>query len=352
MKIGIAGLAKNTGKTTFAQTLLLELENRGLGFGITSIGFDGEDVDTVTGLPKPKYYLPEGSLVVTSKQTLGLSTAKYKKIKEYSSIATPLGPLVLVETASSGTIPVAGPSTGDALEIVMDDLEFLGVDLAVVDGAFNRIGPFVLLDGVVITTGPSRAEDLKIVVEELKVVEKVFSLRKLGGFSHSAYPGVFLIHRDGLAKIAGGAFIYEEPLPSINELRDKKDGTLVFNTFATAELITSLIKSLEPEAVVFRDPITLLLSSRSLLALGRMLTQIEKSGVSTYLLKGPTLLCIAVNPCRVGLNPSTMKFEKKCYSPELVLSTIRQAVTEVPVVDVVYEKSTNLYDLVLRALGS
>ncbi|MBA7549071.1 hypothetical protein ES705_41544 [subsurface metagenome] len=54
--LGILGTAKNTGKTTTTSTLLKIANNRNLSVGITSIGYDGEDVDNITGLPKPRIF--------------------------------------------------------------------------------------------------------------------------------------------------------------------------------------------------------------------------------------------------------------------------------------------------------
>jgi hypothetical protein len=350
LKVGVAGLAKNTGKTTFAQTLLLELESREVRFGITSIGFDGEDVDTVTGLPKPKYYLPEGSLVVTSRNLLRLSTARYRKIREYPSLETPLGPLVLIETASSGSLPIAGPPTRATLRQVLEDLEGLGARLAVVDGAFNRIAPFTVLDAVAVTTGPSRSEDLKALAEEVKVIEKVFNLPRFEGFPRGLDPGIYLLDEGGggLVRLAEGEFFCDELPPSSGSLR--RGGVLIFNSFVTLRLATYLVRAVKPSSVVFRDPITLVLSSSSIVEVGRVLASLEGGGVRAHLLGGPALLCIAVNPCRVGLNPETARFEKRCYPPEAVLKAVREAVTKTPVVDVVYERHMSLYELIEEAL--
>ncbi|MBU4562316.1 hypothetical protein KKB17_02785, partial [bacterium] len=54
--LGILGTAKNTGKTTTTSALLEIANNKNLSVGITSIGYDGEDIDNITGLPKPRIF--------------------------------------------------------------------------------------------------------------------------------------------------------------------------------------------------------------------------------------------------------------------------------------------------------
>jgi hypothetical protein len=53
--VGIAGTAKNTGKTTTLSAIMGEARKEpALVLGLTSIGYDGEGFDNVTGLPKPR----------------------------------------------------------------------------------------------------------------------------------------------------------------------------------------------------------------------------------------------------------------------------------------------------------
>ena len=58
--LGILGTSKNTGKTTTTSALLEIANNKNLSVGITSIGYDGEDIDNITGLPKPRIFAKRG----------------------------------------------------------------------------------------------------------------------------------------------------------------------------------------------------------------------------------------------------------------------------------------------------
>ena len=75
VRIGFAGTAKNTGKTSTALHVLQLCHEHGLQVALTSIGYDGETMDNVTGLPKPRYWLEPGMLLATSERCLKAGTA-------------------------------------------------------------------------------------------------------------------------------------------------------------------------------------------------------------------------------------------------------------------------------------
>lgn len=100
LTIGILGTAKNTGKTTALNSVLKCLNDKKIA--ITSIGFDGEDLDHVTGLPKPKVVVDEGTLVITSEQAARHSTAKLELIEKLS-LRTPMGRICVYRVKELGT---------------------------------------------------------------------------------------------------------------------------------------------------------------------------------------------------------------------------------------------------------
>src|SRR6266700_575325 len=68
--LSFIGLAKKVGKTTatnhLLDTLLAENLYRANALALTSLGLDGEAVDALTGLPKPRYIPEAGMLVATT----------------------------------------------------------------------------------------------------------------------------------------------------------------------------------------------------------------------------------------------------------------------------------------------
>ena len=106
--LGIAGTAKNTGKTTTLTTILQEVDRFDLTVGITGIGYDGEEKDNVTGLPKPRVNLKPGQYLVTTRRCLQAGTAGYRILAE-TEMMTPLGKLVYARIQKEGLVVVAGP---------------------------------------------------------------------------------------------------------------------------------------------------------------------------------------------------------------------------------------------------
>lgn len=176
LSLGVFGTAKNTGKTTVLNAVLRCL----WGFGsiaLTSIGFDGEDLDHITGLPKPKVVVDEGILVVTSKEVVWRSTAKLVLLSE-TRIETTFGPLGIYRVKSSGRVPLVGPNSSDALLEVKDVLKSYDPKFLLVDGAINRMVPFQHVDYIILATGASRSRDLKELLLEAKTICKALALPK------------------------------------------------------------------------------------------------------------------------------------------------------------------------------
>ena len=120
--IGFAGTAKNTGKTTAALHVLNCCTTAGLTTALTSIGYDGESLDTVTDLPKPRYYLPAGSLLATAERCVMGSSAQLD-ILENTGIQTVLGTVLVARVRQPGFVVLAGPNRETDLRPLMTRLE-------------------------------------------------------------------------------------------------------------------------------------------------------------------------------------------------------------------------------------
>ncbi|HWI52816.1 MAG TPA: hypothetical protein VNT01_11825 [Symbiobacteriaceae bacterium] len=176
--IGIAGTAKNTGKTTSLNAILVAAFDQGLRTAITSIGYDGEEFDHLTGLPKPRVTVTEGMLVATAAGTLRGATAGFERVGQ-TGVLTTLGEVVIVRVVSQGLIPLAGPPTGAGVTVVVQALAEHGADLVLVDGAFGRMAPFAVLDGVIVATGGARSRDISRLASETAALSWMFSLPAL-----------------------------------------------------------------------------------------------------------------------------------------------------------------------------
>ena len=77
-RIAIIGLVKNAGKTTVVNALMTHVPHR---FGLTSLGLDGERIDHLTGLAKPRIVPPTGTLVATTTGSLARSRYQMELIE-------------------------------------------------------------------------------------------------------------------------------------------------------------------------------------------------------------------------------------------------------------------------------
>ena len=99
--IGILGTAKNTGKTTTLNYLLKWLNTKEIKVGLTSIGYDGEDIDNITGLPKPRIAAQQDNVIATAENCI--STFKDNiKIIEKTSVNTSLGKILIGKVKRDG----------------------------------------------------------------------------------------------------------------------------------------------------------------------------------------------------------------------------------------------------------
>jgi hypothetical protein len=162
--LAIVGTAKNVGKTTTLNWLLERLErlNRsrdGDGdesstLGLTSVGRDGEDLDAVTDLPKPRIVPPLGTLVATSETSAARSASRLSLVST-TPFRTALGQIGIYRVATAGPVEVSGPVTvADAAE-VRARLHGFGAKRVLVDGAIDRMASASnrVADAVVLATG-------------------------------------------------------------------------------------------------------------------------------------------------------------------------------------------------------
>ncbi len=241
LTIGVLGTAKNTGKTTVINSAIKCLPNFKLG--ITSIGFDGEDLDFVTGLPKPKIIVDEGMIVITSKKAAQHSTAKLELLKNLD-LKTPLGVIGIYKVKEIGSVVLVGPNSSHDLIKALKETEEYKIDVFLIDGAANRMIPFQHVNYVVIATGAARSTDLNELLLEARIFVRVLQLPVCN--SGRTIPGLVTVEQ---------------------------------------------LKALQDQMIVVESPFHLLLSV-DLKMLDKLLDTL-KLGV----MRKPQLLCVTVNPC-------------------------------------------------------
>ena len=120
--IGFVGTAKNTGKTTAALHVLNLVSEAGIVTALTSIGYDGENTDHITGLPKPRYYAEKGMLVATAEPCLRYGSATMT-VPVHTGLHTILGEIVIATVAEPGYVVLAGPNRRVDIRFLLNMLD-------------------------------------------------------------------------------------------------------------------------------------------------------------------------------------------------------------------------------------
>ncbi|WP_206458509.1 hypothetical protein [Anaerovorax sp. IOR16] len=178
--LSIVGMAKNAGKTTALNYLIEEAMDEGIVLGVTSTGRDGESSDLVTGTEKPKVYLDTGTIVSVPVQLYELAETGLEIIQK-TKFSTSLGELLLCRVAESGYVQIAGPVNTVDHKKLCKEMEELGAELILIDGAIDRksIAAPGTSDAIILSTGAVLSRSMKKVVEETVHIVSLYSMPKL-----------------------------------------------------------------------------------------------------------------------------------------------------------------------------
>jgi hypothetical protein len=280
--IGIAGTAKNTGKTTTTSALMFEVKkSEKLNLGLTSIGYDGEDLDNVTGLPKPKIEVWPGVLVAVAEKCLKVSSAKIE-VLEVTNIATPLGKIILGKVTKGGRLVVAGPNKSSELRRVMSKLSHHQLDLIMVDGALNRIAPMVEVDGLILTTGAARKNIISDLAFETHCIVEIFK-----------YP---VLEVDEVIPKLNSILSFEKVDILLEKL--KAGDTIYIDGVIGEKSLTYLVEKapiLKCKKIIFPDPIKLLVAG-DINKVHNLLVKLSQKGLTIGVKKQIKLIAITINP--------------------------------------------------------
>lgn len=332
-KIAIIGLAKNTGKTVAMQTLINELFNSGISYGITSIGHDGEKFDQINYLiRKPSIYMHTGSLVSTTDKLLNECNAKIEIVIK-TDYFTPLGRVCIARIIEPGEIEVAGPSTSNGIADVTDQMLKFSVEKVLIDGAINRkaIANPELSHGIFIATGAVLSPLLSDIVKETYAAIVSFQLPCIKGYFnwHSLnHHFNYLINSENklMSSIPGTLLNQYE----IIEQAFKKYGLHDFFTFKTVteRFLDFLLLMMKKHK---NNNLRLILNDHTKLFL-------ENKGVTYYSNKGLFIQVLhPVNILAVTVNPVAPLSHS--FNSDQLVAEIQQKISPIAVLDVLKAKS-------------
>lgn len=175
--LSIVGLDKNTGKTVCLNYLLGRLNELGVSTAVTSIGVDGEQVDSVFATAKPEITLYEGMQFITSQQHYH-QRRLVSKILAVDERRTALGKLVTAEVVCPGKVLLSGAATTGILKQQIEQFKQNGVQLTIVDGALSRLSlasPTVT-EAMILATGAAVSPNIQQLISRTRFIYRLISL--------------------------------------------------------------------------------------------------------------------------------------------------------------------------------
>jgi len=332
--IGIAGTAKNTGKTTTTSAIMDEVKkDRILKLGLTSIGYDGEDLDNVTGLPKPKIEVWPGILVAVAERCLKVSTAEVE-VLEVTNIATPLGKIILGKVTEGGRLVVAGPNKSSELRQVLSKLSHHNLNLIIVDGALNRIAPMVEVDGLILTTGAARKSKISDLAFETHCIVEILN-----------YP-VFEMEPDTVSfNSVLNSSLADDLLKEL-----KKVSSVYINGVIGEKSLTYLaekVRGLEGKKIIFPDSIKLLVAG-DINKIHNTLAKLKQQGLAIGVRKKIRIIALTINPYYPKYRFNSDDYEAEYVDKEKLYQAIAANVP-INVYNVVEEGGARLFQDILKA---
>ncbi|MCD4827509.1 MAG: hypothetical protein K8Q99_07020 [Acholeplasmataceae bacterium] len=300
--LGIIGLSKNSGKTTTLNAILKLHKDKKIG--LTSIGLDGEDIDQVNFLPKPKICVRPKMVVATATTCLEASKVDYK-VLEKTNMQTALGNVYIVEVLTDGHMIIAGPTTNKELNDVVDLMKNY-VDKIYIDGAFNRMtfASIDLLEGIILAVGAVESPIMSQTIDKTKMIVDFFNLKK----SHDLkeIPEAVLIIQTMNKQYKYSDKKIETLKQELSHIDDELDW--IYIKGAVTEKYSNLFtrKMIGGFSLICDDPTKLLISQKEYL-------NIKKLKIDMYTINECPLLCVTINP----YSPSGNHYDEKEFLDEM-----------------------------------
>jgi len=325
--LAVIGLVKNAGKTTVVNALMANCRHL---FGLTSLGLDGERIDHLTGLAKPRIAPPAGTLVATTRGSLDRSRYAMDVLEELP-YHTPLGRVVIGRAGGEGQVEVSGPTTLAELRGTVARLLALGAEQVLVDGAINRLGSASprVSDGLVMATGGMVGETLDEAVETTAATLDTLLLPAASPQTR-ALVAPFLEERTRAVSFDARGAATPLELPTVvgegvtvaREVERLGTRTLFIGGALTQEFVEDFTRVLPPRRrlrLVVRDATVLVLPPATV-------SRIPRRGIALEVLTPLRVLAVTANPFRVP----------QPYQPKVFFNAVADAVGDrVPVFDVV-----------------
>lgn len=183
--IAVVGTSKNAGKSVVVAALTSALVDEHHGFGLASIGRDGESVDAVIAAVKPRFFLRAGAIVATA--TVLIPRTPALEILEVTGERCALGPIAIARVRAPGFVEIAGPPQASAVRRIVARLATYA-PFVVVDGAVDRIAALRGGDdAIVIAVGAASAPTLPHAVDNIAALAARLGLPRHDGVGEAIF---------------------------------------------------------------------------------------------------------------------------------------------------------------------
>ena len=291
--VAIIGMEKNAGKTTVLNHLLSRRPP--IIQAITSIGYDGEDTDQVTGTEKPAIYVGCGTLVATANGLLGACDFT-RELLRFTDLHTPMGEVVIVRALSDGYAQIAGPSTTVQMGRLVDMLRSEKTDQIFIDGAAARKSTAAISasDACILATGAACSGDIDQLVEQTRHYAELLTLPKftdpLIDTASACGIGECRIFTEG--KLVAGVDSLDDSCVENILAQAGNPTTVVFHGAVTRQVVQKLLdkaRKLDWLKLVAEDGTRLLMNADQK-------RELQARGASLQIINPVNLVAVTVNP--------------------------------------------------------
>lgn len=292
--LSIVGLEKNTGKTVCLNYLLGRLHQLGISTAVTSIGVDGEQVDSVYATAKPEITLYEGMQFITSHRHY-LQRRLVSSILSVDERRTALGQLVTARVLCPGRILLSGAATTGVLRQQIAQFRRSDVQLTIVDGALSRLSlasPTVT-DAMILATGAAVSPNLQQLISRTRFVYRLINLPEVAESLRQRLSavdsGLWIVDSDGLPHDLG--------IQSVFLLGpDSKSLFTLGNTlFVSGAVSNRLLKFLSTQPNV-KDIILIVRDFTKLFITPDAYADFTRRGGTVQVLQRSRLVAVSLNP--------------------------------------------------------
>lgn len=289
---------------------------------ITSIGLDGELIDNVTSLPKPRIYVYEGMIVATAAECLDVTEAKYEVLLE-TDVRSALGVIKIIRIIKAGNCLVGGPSTIVSMERIITILKTLKVDKILIDGAFSRKTISKTSDACIFAVGAIKSPDMDLVISAAKLTIKQFALPKIPAeYDHlEAYETITMINHEGAERILSIDSVLSDP-EVIFGLIDETTKFIYLPGALSQQFAKEYIRrrrTILPD-IILKSPTHLVLPEN-------IMSQLFQAGIRIYVINPINLIGVAYNP----FSPTGYVFDEIQFRQRLI------GITSLPIINVMNE---------------